>query len=271
MLPEVGHRTGISGRRRSLVRPRGEQYPGRMRRARVLLVGLLWLCAAGCATSAPQRATPRPATEEEKRALAGLLGPLLMASGMWKGPADGCAAALAILPSPVINLGVAPHPQCKFALMVSETALTTLPREELQAALAHELGHVRLGHFTLRRERRVEERKAREESSDKGTSLAAIPLIGPLLAVGVMGTQIASETSLEGKYRSYDREDELAADAYALNLLEQVVGRENGCRATMAILERLKQGRSTRLLSAWLSTHPSPADRLKVVGELCPA
>ena len=45
-----------------------------MRRARVLLVGLLWLCAAGCATSAPQRATPRPATEEEKRALAGLLG-----------------------------------------------------------------------------------------------------------------------------------------------------------------------------------------------------
>jgi Zn-dependent protease with chaperone function len=242
-----------------------------MRRACIFLVGLLCLCAAGCATSTPPRATLRQATEEERRTLAGLLVPLLVTSGMWKGPADGCAAALAILPSPAINLGVAPHPQCKFALMVTETALTTLPREELQAALAHELGHVRLGHFTLRKERRIEERKAREESSDKGSALAAIPLIGPLLAVGVMGNQIASETALEGKYRGYDREDELAADAYALNLLEQVMGRENGCRATKGILERLKQGRSTRLFSAWLSTHPSPADRLKVIDELCPA
>ena len=233
-------------------------------------MGLLWLCAAGCATSTLQRATSRQATEEERRALAGLLVPLLVTASLWSGPADGCAAALAILPSPAINLGVGPHPQCKFALVVTETALKTLPPGELQAALAHELGHVQLGHFAARRERRAEEKKTREEINERGSALAAIPLIGPLLAVGVMGTQIASDTAVEGQYRAYDREDELTADRLALDILERVVGRADGCRATMAILDRLRRERSTRVFSAWLSTHPSPADRLKAVNELCP-
>jgi Zn-dependent protease with chaperone function len=240
-----------------------------MRRVGILLMGLLCLGAAGCATSAPQRATPREATEEERRTLAGLLIPLLRTSGMWNGPADGCAAALVILPSPAINLGVAPHPQCKFALLVTETALKTLPPEELQAALAHELGHVQLGHFAARKERRAEEKKTREDISERGSSLAAIPLIGPLLAVGVMGTQITSEAAAEGKYRAYDREDELAADRFALDLLGRAVGRIRGCQGTLGILERLQRERSTKIFSAWLSTHPSPSDRLKAVSEAC--
>src|SRR5712692_11858180 len=169
----------------------------RMRHASVLLLGLLWLFAAGCATSAPQRATPREATVEERRTLAGLLVPLLMTSGIWRGPADGCAAALAVLPSQAINLGVGPHSQCKFALVVTEAALRTLPPEELQAALAHEVGHIQLGHFAARRERREEEKKTREEINQRGSALGAIPLIGPLLAVGVMSTQIASEAAAE--------------------------------------------------------------------------
>jgi Zn-dependent protease with chaperone function len=241
----------------------------RMRHASVLLLGLLWLFAAGCATSAPQRATPREATAEERRTLAGLLVPLLVTSGIWSGPVDGCAAALAVLPSQAINLGVGPHPQCKFALVVTEAALKALPPEELQAALAHEVGHIQLGHFAARRERRAEEKKTREEINERGSVLGTIPLIGPLLAVGVMSTQIASEAAAEGKYRAYDREDELAADRYALNLLGRVVGRIRGCQGTLGILGRLQRERSTRIFSAWLSTHPSPADRLKAVSELC--
>ena len=240
-----------------------------MRRISVLLMGFGWLVAAGCATSAPPRAAPRQATEEERRTLANLLGPLLVTSRMWTGPADGCAVALAILPSPAINLGVAPHAQCKFALVVTETALQTLPPEELQAALAHELGHVQLGHFLARKERRAEEKKTREGISERGSSLAVVPLIGPLLAVGVMGTQIASEAAAEGKYRAYDREDEFAADRFALDLLGRAVGRIRGCQGTLGILERLERERSTRIFSAWLSTHPSPSDRLKVVNTLC--
>ena len=235
----------------------------------VLLIGLGWLLASGCATSAPPRATPRQATEEERQTLATLLVPLLMTSGMWSGPADGCAAALAILPSPAINLAVGPHPKCKFALLVTETALKTLPPEELQAALAHELGHVQLGHFIARKERRAEEKKTREEIAEKGSSLAAIPLLGPLLAVGVMGTQITSEAAAEGKYRAYDREDEFAADRVGLDLLGRAMGRIRACQGTLGILERLERERSSRLFSAWLSTHPSPSERLKVVSALC--
>src|SRR3989442_1205344 len=226
-----------------------------MRRMSVLLIGLGWFLAAGCATSAPPRAAPRQPTEEERRTLASLLVPLLVTSGIWNGPADGCAAALAILPSPAINLGVAPHAQCKFALVVTETALKTLPPEELQAALAHELGHVQLGHFVARKERRAEEKKTREEISERGSSLAAIPLLGPLLAVGVMGIQISSEAGAEGKYRAYDRAHELAADRFALDLLGQAVGRIRGCQGALGILERLQRERSTKIFSAWLSTH----------------
>ena len=245
----------------------------RMRRASVFLLAVLCLGATGCATATPPRGTLRQATDEERRVLANLLVPLLMTSGIWTGPADGCASALGIVPSPAINLGVAAHPQCKFALVVTDTALQTLPSDELQAALAHELGHVRLGHFVLRRQRRDDERKKREEMTEKNSmgALGAIPLIGPILAVGMAGTQMAADAGLEGQYRAYDREDELAADSYALNLLERVVGRERGCRATKAILDRLRRARSVRLFSDWLSTHPSPGDRLKVVDELCPA
>src|SRR5712691_4840868 len=198
----------------------------RMRRASVFLLAVLCLGATGCATAAPPRGTLRQATDEARRVLANLLRPLLMTSGIWTGPADGCASALGIVPSPAINLGVAAHPQCKFALVVTETALQTLPSEELQAALAHELGHV-----ALRRQRRDDERKRRDEMTEKTSvgALGAIPLIGPILAVGMAGTQMAADAGLEGQYRAYDREDELAADSYALNLLERVVGRERGC------------------------------------------
>src|SRR6202035_872059 len=99
--------------------------------------------------------------------------------------------------------------------------------------------------------------------------LAAIPLIGPLLAVGVMGTQITSEAAAEGKYRAYDREDELAADRFALDLLGRAVGRIRGCQGTLGILERLQRERATRIFSAWLSTHRTLSDPLRAVSELC--
>ena len=99
----------------------------RMRRASVFLLAVLCLGATGCATAAPPRGTLRQATDEERRVLANLLVPLLMTSGIWTGPADGCASALGIVPSPAINLGVAAHPQCKFALVVTDTVKPVLP------------------------------------------------------------------------------------------------------------------------------------------------
>jgi hypothetical protein len=231
------------------------------------------LIALGCATVQP-RVTPRAATEEDKRLLARALGPLLYASGIWRGPQDGCAVGLGILPVRIINLGVGLHRTCKFGLLVTEGALQGLPFEELQAALAHELGHVQLGHFTARKRRREAEGEAQrridETGSTTGAVAAAIPIIGPLLAVGVMGTQVAVESVTAGEFRAYDRQEELAADRYAAQLLDRVQGAPEGCRAVRTLLERLESETGARLWSGWLSTHPRPASRAAALKERCP-
>ena len=240
----------------------------------------LWaLCAAvvtGCATTAP--APPRPstrdATAEERAVIARLLVPLLITSGIWRGPADGCAAALGILPSPAINLSVGPNPQCKFSLVITETAYNTLSHDELRAALAHEIGHVQLGHFAARKERRVAEKKARDEISEKsttaGAAVTAIPIIGPILAIGVAGSQMVSEQNVQYQYRAYDREEELAADRYGQDLLELVIGRVRACAAEVTLLDRLVKVPAARSWSAWVDAHPQPAERLKMAREACP-
>ena len=229
------------------------------------------LLAAGCA-SAPARVAPRAATEEDRRQVARALGPLLIVAGLWRGPADGCAASVAVLPVKTITVGVAPHPTCKVGLLVTEGALATLPAPELQAALAHEIGHVQLGHFAARAERRTAERDAQRKIEERGTTAGAvataIPLIGPLLALVVIGTQAAAETATESTYRSYDQAEERAADGFAADLLSRLPGGA-GCQPLAALLERLDRGRSLSLWASWLSTHPSPAERLEAIKGAC--
>src|SRR5215472_9547997 len=249
-----------------------------MWRSRWLALGFLFFVAAGCATTplapSPMRPKVRDATPEERAAIARLLLPLLITSEIWTSPADGCAAALGIISSNAINLSTGPNAQCKFTLGITEEALRVLPPDELRAGLAHEIGHVKLGHFAARRERRAAEKKAKDELGEKsttaGAAVTAIPVIGPLLAIGVAGTQMATESSIQSEYRAYDRDEELAADRYGQDLLELVVGRVRACDAEVAILERLVQARGNSPWSAWLSTHPRPVDRLKDAKERCP-
>ena len=121
---------------------------------------------------------------EERETISRLLVPLLITSGIWTGPGDGCAVALGILSGNAINLAVGPNAKCKFSLGITEEALRVLPPDELRAGLAHEIGHVQLGHFTARKERRAAEKKTRDEMSEKstttGAAVTAIPIIGPL-------------------------------------------------------------------------------------------
>ena len=237
------------------------------------------LCAVvvtGCATtpSAPPRPPIRDATTEEREVIARLLVPLLITSGIWTGPTDGCAVALGILPSPAINLSVGPNPKCKFSLVITEAAYNTLSHDELRAALAHEIGHVQLGHFAARKERRAAEKKARDDISEKsttaGAAVTAIPIIGPILAIGVAGNQMVNEQNVQSQYRAYDREEEFAADRYGQDLLELVIGRVRACAAEVTLLERLVQAPAARSWSAWINTHPQPAERLKMAREVCP-
>ena len=49
--------------------------------------------------------------------------------------------------------------------------------------------------------------------------VTAVPVIGPLLAVAVIGSQAAAQTATESAYRAYDQAEETAADRYAVDLL----------------------------------------------------
>jgi Peptidase family M48 len=247
------------------------------RAAQWALAAFLIAAAGGvsaCASAKPlPRAAPREATDDERRLIAQSLLPLLVVSGTWRGTQDGCAAAVGVLPVDRINLGVAPSASCKFALVVTEGALRNLPPDEFQAALAHELGHVRLGHFESRARRREDEREQRKEIQSAGTVggaiVTAIPGIGPLLAIGVAGTQAAAEAASESKHRAYDRGEEEAADRFAADLLRLLPGGVDRCLALARLFQRLERERGGARWGDWLSTHPAPARRADAIRNEC--
>ena len=213
------------------------------------LLALLSLCLVlvGCASA--RKPPLRSATGMEDAQVRDALAPLLAVSGMWRGPEDGCAFALGIETLRAIDLGVGPHPRCKFGLKVTTGALRSLDQDELQTALAHEIGHVQLGHFGSREARR-----------QAGSSASA------------GGSPVASgDTDGLGRSRAYDRQEEVAADRYAVELLDKLPGnRGRGCTSVMTLIERLDLERLAPMWSHWLNTHPTPGARLAALREICP-
>jgi Peptidase family M48 len=217
-------------------------------------IALFLICAAvtgllaGCASAPPSpparpAVKPREATEDDRFKISAALAPLLQSSGAWRGAEDGCAVALGVLPVKHINMGVGPHPNCRFSLLVTEGALERLPPEEMRAALAHELGHVEMEHFGARRARRQAERG---------------------------GAMLSRDRAEAAKFRAYDRDEERAADRYAADLLNRLPGDGTHCRALVALLHRLQREGRRREHYNWLSTHPSPGARLQGLKEVCP-
>jgi Zn-dependent protease with chaperone function len=235
--------------------------------SRLVLWSLLAVLVSACATTTAKRVPLRAATDDEKRTVGQAISPLLTTSRIWRGPRDGCALALAVQPTPAINLGVAPHRECRFALVVTKGALT-LPPAELRAGLAHEIGHVESGHFAARAQRRAAEKQTRKEIDEKGPTrnpATAIPVIGPLMAIGIVASQGVAEAKADAEYRSYDREEEYAADRYALDLLARLPGNPPACLGLVALLERLKEQGGSRI-----KDHPLPAERARAARERCP-
>ena len=109
----------------------------------------------------------------------------------------------------------------------------------------------------------------------------AIPIIGPLIAIGIMGTQVAAETAEEGKHRSYDREEELAADRFveqdrrdggSRGEQDEDQGPQRAPHHQSPSSRKLKNAASPRI--TWSTTgipRIPPADRsLRVTSRSCP-
>lgn len=203
---------------------------------------VLWIfvaCAvlAGCATAKPELRGP---TEIERAQIDQALAPLVAVSAMCRGQ-DRCPIGVGVIQLKRIDLAVGPHPPNRFGLTITTGALRNLETAELRAALAHELGHVQLGHFDSREERRHAEQ--------------------PATAGG--------EEALR-RNRAYDREEEFAADRYAVALLDKLPGSPGrGCADMLLLLELLDLETTVPTWSSWLSTHPTPAARLQAIQGEC--
>ncbi len=123
--------------------------------------------------------------------------------------------------------------------------------EELASVIAHELGHVALGHS---RRRMIDFSGQNAVRVAMATILNRfLPGVGPLIANGLM-TLLAARIS---------RSDEYEADAYASALLIRAgIGTEPQ-KSLFDKLERLVGGGAGA--PAWLMSHPRSADRIRAI------
>src|SRR4029434_1014760 len=107
---------------------------------RFLWVLLISGVIAGCASAKPQLRGP---SEAERTQIDRALAPLIAASAICKGQ-ERCPNGVGEIELRRIDVAGGPHPLYKFGTPIPSGALNNLPSSELQAALAHELGHVQL-------------------------------------------------------------------------------------------------------------------------------
>jgi Zn-dependent protease with chaperone function len=210
---------------------------------RPLVFAVLSLVLAGCASA--KRPEFRGATPEEQAKVDAALTPLIQASGLCR-PKEPCAVGLAIEVRQRIYVAAGPASQKKFVLRITTGALRSLQPSELQSALAHELGHVQLSHFESREVRRHQVAGATQPAVNGASD-------------GVVRASRAS-----------DREEEFAADRYAVELLDRLPGDPaRGCTDMLLLLERLDLEQLTPGWANWLSTHPTAAARLQALQVNC--
>lgn len=132
--------------------------------------------------------------------------------------------------------------------MMEEYAKGAITAQELAGVIAHELGHVALGHG---RRRMVD--FAGHNALRVGLSMVLgrlIPGLGVVIANGLV-TLLAGRVS---------REDEFEADAYATALL---IKSGIGHGPQVSLLSKLDNGPSAT--PAWLASHPQTADRVAAI------
>ena len=119
----------------------GAEKDGYVNRAFVSSM-LLTIVVSGCAIGAAPRPPIREAVSAEQDRILTLLAPLLAAADL--GPSPQCPIELGIVLTDTIGAVVDESPSCTngLALSVSDGALRALADLELQAMLAHEVGHL---------------------------------------------------------------------------------------------------------------------------------
>src|SRR5262252_8414851 len=182
------------------------------------------LALTACASAKPELRGPN---EVERAQIDQALAPLVAASGICQGQ-ERCPIGVGVIHLRRIDMAVGPHPPNKFGLTITSGALRNLQPSELQAALAHELGHVQLGHFDTRGERRQAEPPGAAKTAGNDEALR--------------------------RNRAFDREEEFAADRQAHKRFDRQPRRQRRGNAALSIhLERQYANKQEQRWYPWLN------------------
>lgn len=122
---------------------------------------------------------------------------------------------------------------------------------ELSAVIAHEIGHVALGHVQRRK------RAWQVEMAAK----AAAGFFLPRALTGIVGTAV--NWASRALHMGLSRRDEYEADAFAVALMQRSGFDPRASVTLLQKLDRLADGRDAPI--AWLSSHPPNDKRIEAV------
>ena len=165
-----------------------------------------------------------------------------------------------------------PHAPCRVRLILTEGTLARLDRVTLRALLAHEIAHMQLSHPDARQARADAQKQTEKEvkTASRATSKAAsfIPGVGGLVSKGIGTARKGVTAVMEMGGNPYLPEEEQAADAMAVTLLNEA--EPSSCRALTSLLEERLRAPDDAAWQAWLHAHPVSAERIEALAGPCP-
>ena len=211
----------------------------------IVLAGLAWMKVSSMATGAGLRRQSRPLKNDQ---LEGMLRRLADTAGVED-------IRVRVIEAPMINGLATPQGDIYVTRgLVREAQRGRITASEFASVVAHELGHLALGHT---KRRMIDVMGAQAATAVLGGLLARfIPFIGWHLARGVANLFIAR----------LSRRDEFEADAYATALM---VRSGLGAEPQARMLEKLGHlspgGPQPDGPASWLASHPPVADRASAI------
>lgn len=190
--------------------------------------------------------------ELDRKSLALDDGPLLSAVQRFRGVIGIEQLYVGVYDVDVINGLAAPDGRIFLTRgLIEKYREGTFTEGEIAAVIAHEIGHLALGHHDRRR------KAWKMETAARAAAMAFLPRLvtGPLAWL----TSMIAKTL----HQRLSRDDEFQADAFAVALLRKSGFDPQAKISLLEKLDRIAEGRGTPI--SWLASHPPTPKRIAAV------
>ena len=179
-------------------------------------------------------------------------GPLLSALQRFRGAMGVDDIRVAIYEQEAINGLAAPDGRIVLTRgLVDRHRAGQFTVSELAAVIAHEIGHVALGHI---------DRRKRAWKAEMAVKAAAGVML-PRALTGMIGTAV--QYLFRAAHMGLSRKDEYEADAFAVALMQRSGFDPRASVTLLEKLDRMSDGRKAPV--EWLASHPANGKRIAAV------